>query len=54
MTLGPHLVGLFALSFGIALLMALAGVEKSVLEWKRRLRTCPSCGRDPRSGCTCR
>jgi hypothetical protein len=54
MTLEPHLVGLFASSFGVALLMALAGVQKSVLEWKYRRRTCPSCGRDARSGCTCR
>jgi hypothetical protein len=54
MALEPHLVGLFALSFGVALMMALAGVQKSVLEWKRRRRTCPSCGRDARGGCICR
>jgi hypothetical protein len=53
MTLEPHLVGLFALSFGVAMLMALAGVHKSVLEWKQRRRFCPSCGRDFRSGCIC-
>ena len=53
MTLEPHLVGLFALTFGAALLMALAGVHKSVLEWKQRRSFCPSCGRDVRSGCIC-
>jgi hypothetical protein len=26
--------------------MAIAGVKKNALEWKRRRRTCPSCGRD--------
>jgi NADH pyrophosphatase NudC (nudix superfamily) len=32
--------------------MAVAGVQKSALEWKRRKRTCPSCGR-PIEGRTC-
>jgi hypothetical protein len=53
MVLEPHLVGVFALTFGVALLMALAGVQKSVLDWKHRRRICPSCGRDLRSGCIC-
>jgi hypothetical protein len=26
--------------------MAIAGVQKNALEWKRRKRTCPSCGRE--------
>ena len=34
-------------------LMALSGLEKSVLERKRRRRTCPSCGRALEHGRTC-
>jgi hypothetical protein len=34
-------------------LMMFAGVQKRALEWKRRSRTCPSCGRDDRR-CRCR
>jgi NADH pyrophosphatase NudC (nudix superfamily) len=30
---------------GVGYLMILAGVSKSALEWKRRQRICPSCGR---------
>jgi NADH pyrophosphatase NudC (nudix superfamily) len=54
MTFDPHLVGLFAGSFGVAILMTLAGVNKSALEWKQRRKICPSCGRDLRSNCVCR
>jgi hypothetical protein len=41
-------------STGIGALMLLAGVEKHALEWRRRRRVCPSCGRqlDGRS-CAC-
>jgi hypothetical protein len=34
-------------------LMALSGLEKSVLELKRKRRTCPSCGRTLHHGRTC-
>jgi NADH pyrophosphatase NudC (nudix superfamily) len=36
-------------------LMAIAGVQKSALEWRRRRRICPSCGREicARSCTTC-
>jgi hypothetical protein len=37
---------LAALTLGIGYVMALAGVQKSALEWRRRRRTCPSCGRE--------
>jgi NADH pyrophosphatase NudC (nudix superfamily) len=30
---------------GAGYLMLFAGVSKSALEWKRRQRICPSCGR---------
>jgi NADH pyrophosphatase NudC (nudix superfamily) len=30
---------------GVGYLMLFAGVSKSALEWRRRQRICPSCGR---------
>jgi hypothetical protein len=39
-----QLLTLFA-STGAGIWMAYAGVQKSVLEWRRRRRSCPSCGR---------
>jgi hypothetical protein len=54
MPLDPHIVGLIASTFCVALLMALSGIEKSALDWKSRRRSCPSCGRQLRSGCSCR
>jgi hypothetical protein len=54
MSLDPHVVGLMASTVCIALLMALSGIEKSALEWKPRRRICQSCGRQLRSGCSCR
>jgi hypothetical protein len=41
----PQLAALLA-STGVGVWMAVAGVQKSALEWKRRKRICPSCGRD--------
>jgi NADH pyrophosphatase NudC (nudix superfamily) len=54
MALDPHTVALFASTFCVALLMALSGMQKSVLDWKNRRRMCPSCGRRLNSGCICR
>ena len=45
---------LFASTFCVALLMTLSGIHKSLLGWKNGRRQCPSCGRQLRSGCTCR
>ena len=45
MELDPHIAVLAILSSGVGYLMVLAGVHKSALEWKRRQRICPSCGR---------
>ena len=54
MAIDPHLVVLALVTIVIGYFMALAGVEKSALEWKRRRRTCPSCGRDVQRGiCKC-
>jgi hypothetical protein len=54
MAINSHLVLLGVSAAGVAYLMALAGVEKSALEWRRRRRTCPSCGRHLQRGiCRC-
>ena len=55
MTLDPHLAVLMTSIAGVGVLMSLAGLQKSALEWKRRRRICPSCGRHLRGracGCT--
>ena len=54
-SLSPELVALFATSTGVGLLMIVAGVQKNALEWRRRRRSCPSCGRvieSQRCACT--
>jgi hypothetical protein len=45
MTLDPHIAVLAILTSGVGYVMAIAGIQKSTLEWRRRQRTCPSCGR---------
>jgi hypothetical protein len=45
MTLDPQLAILLATTTGAGFLMLVAGLQKNVLEWKRRRRLCPSCGR---------
>jgi hypothetical protein len=45
MTLDPNLAVLFATTTAAAFLMMFAGVQKRALEWRRRRRLCPSCGR---------
>jgi hypothetical protein len=54
MLLAPHVLGLFASTVCVALLMTLSGIQKSTLDWKNRRRHCPSCGRRLASGCRCR
>jgi hypothetical protein len=46
MTLHLNIAMLAVLTLGIGWLMAVAGVQKSALEWRRRRRICPSCGRE--------
>jgi hypothetical protein len=54
MILDPHMAVLIASTAGVGLLMSLAGLQKSALEWKRRRRICPSCGHVVRGGaCGC-
>ena len=43
--LSPELIGLFAATTGVGYLMMTMGVQKSLLEWRARRRSCPSCGR---------
>jgi hypothetical protein len=51
--LDPQLTTFFAITMGIGYLMIQSGLQKSMLEWRRRKRTCPSCGRETRvCGCT--
>ena len=45
MRLDPQLAILLATSTGAGFLMLVSGIQKSALEWRRRKRTCPSCGR---------
>jgi hypothetical protein len=47
--LDPQLMTLFVATSGVGYLMVMSGVQKSLLEWKRR-RTCPACSRRP-CGC---
>jgi len=43
--LDPQLALLFALTTGVGFVMLTAGVQKRALEWRRRRRLCPACGR---------
>jgi hypothetical protein len=45
MTFDPHLAALAVATLGVGWLMAVAGLQKSALELKKRRRRCPSCGR---------
>jgi hypothetical protein len=49
--LTPQLAALVATT-GVGIWMAVAGVRKSALEWRRPKRRCPSCGR-PIEGRVC-
>jgi hypothetical protein len=40
-----NIATLSIVTMGVGYVMTLAGVHKSALEWRRRYRTCPSCGR---------
>jgi hypothetical protein len=44
-TMTPQSVLFLASAAGVGLLMVVAGVEKRALEWRRRRRICPRCGR---------
>ena len=49
----PHITIALA-TLGVGWLMALAGIQKSALELRKRKRVCPSCGRTIRArSCAC-
>jgi NADH pyrophosphatase NudC (nudix superfamily) len=48
----PHITTLLLVVTVVGYAMAYAGVAKNALEWKRRRRICPSCGRDEKM-CAC-
>jgi len=51
-SLDPNTALSLVLVLGIGYVMMFAGVSKNALEWKRRRRVCPSCGRhDASCGC---
>jgi hypothetical protein len=53
MHVDPHLAAI-AVTTGVCLMMAVSGIQKSVLEWRRRRRVCPACGREVRGrACGC-
>jgi NADH pyrophosphatase NudC (nudix superfamily) len=50
----PHLAIVMVSTLGVGVLMSIAGLQKSALEWKRRRRFCPSCGHQLRGRrCAC-
>ncbi len=40
-----HIIILALLTSSVGYLMVVAGIQKSMLEWRRTGRHCPSCGR---------
>jgi hypothetical protein len=53
MTSHVHIAILVLVTLATGWLMAAAGIQKSALEWRRRRRICPSCGREiPARICT--
>jgi NADH pyrophosphatase NudC (nudix superfamily) len=45
MEFDPNTALLALITSGIGYLMVSAGIHKSMLEWRRTARMCPSCGR---------
>lgn len=46
MGLNLHILILAVLSCGAGYVMIVAGLQKNVLEWRRKRRNCPTCGRE--------
>jgi hypothetical protein len=40
-----HIAFLALMTIGVGWLMTVSGMQKSALEWRKRRRRCPSCGR---------
>ena len=45
MELDPNIALIAVVTSGVGYLMVVAGVHKSLLEWRRTSRMCPGCGR---------
>ena len=45
MELDPNTTLLAIVTLGVGYLMVVSGLHKSMLEWRRSERKCPSCGR---------
>jgi hypothetical protein len=45
MHLDPNIALIAVITCGVGYVMTIAGIQKSALEWRRRRRVCPSCGR---------
>ncbi len=41
-----HIAFFAVVTIAVAWMMMMAGISKSALEWRKRRRTCPSCGRE--------
>ena len=52
MTVDPHIT-IAILTIGVGYLMTQAGLQKSVLELRRRRKICTSCGRERVNDCSC-
>jgi hypothetical protein len=46
MELDPNTALLAVVTCGVGYLMVVVGLHKSMLEWRRVTRRCPSCGRE--------
>jgi hypothetical protein len=51
-TLDPHVALVMVVCMSVGYMMLYAGLSKNALEWKRKRRVCPSCGRLD-SSCHC-
>ena len=45
MDFDPNIAIIAVLTSGVGYLMVVSGIHKSMLEWRRSTRLCPSCGR---------
>jgi hypothetical protein len=49
MTIDTHMAFLAVSTLAAGYLMTVAGLRKNALEWRKRRRMCPSCGRELRT-----
>jgi hypothetical protein len=51
--MNTHALLVMVACLAAGILMALSGIEKSALEWRKPRRICPSCGRHLQNGRNC-